>query len=339
MSRMTMCVFSVMYVLVSPLALADDSASPPVSDRYARKCQRRSPSRKSDPQGTMLWGTRQRWDERSAKKDSDSVLVTAELDSVVQSEGGVSALDLDRGRMVASSAAGKSITNAVLRGIDSEGKPVEVAICGAEPSPDDPETVWYQIEAWNPVAQDWENPCVSTGQVPNPRALVVSGVWDEDGAHREVKGKVTFACENGVISKCASWGYKPWASRDGRSLADVHQACTRMARADYCGNGKSHTREATLIEYYDSLGVSSRATTASREWDPARAAFEAAWAPDGAMCLARTRHGEPLAAILKECPKRFQKAEVDLGDGDRCTLQRPDASLKAALLRNRVRAP
>ena len=37
------------------------------------------------------------------------------------------------------------------------------------------------------------------------------------------------------------------------SLASYHQACTRMARADYCGDGTSHTQDGTWIEYYDKL--------------------------------------------------------------------------------------
>jgi hypothetical protein len=318
--------FGLMCALVAPPALAGDAlaAAVPAAERHARKCQPRSPSRDRTKQGTLLWGSRQRWDDRAPARDTASVLVAAEL----------GALEIEGGRL------GTGAVGAVLRGIDSEGRPVEVAICGEEPSADDPGMVWYRIEAWNPVAQDWENPCVATGSVPNPRALAVAGLWDAGGAHHDVKGKVTFACENGVISKCARWGYKPWAvDRQGRSLAGAHQACTRMARADYCGNGKSHTREDRLIEYYDALGLSSRATVASADWDPARASFEAAWDPDGATCLARMRDGSPLAAILQECPERFRKAEVDLGGGDRCTLQRASPGSDAALLRNRVRNP
>jgi hypothetical protein len=87
---------------------------------------------------------------------------------------------------------------------------------------------------------------------------------------------------------------------------------------------------------YDSLNMLSVTTEASASWDPARASFEAAWAPDGATCISRTRDGRALETILQECPGRFRAgASVDLGQGDRCTLRRVGKSLGAVLLRNR----
>ena len=108
-----------------------------------------------------------------------------------------------------------------------------------------------------------------------------------------------------------------------------------MARADYCGNGQSHTHQDTTIDMYDRLGMIQRTTEASEEWDPAKAAFEAAWAPDGATCLARTRDGRALETILQECPNRFQKGAVaELDGGERCTVRRVDVHPGSALLRN-----
>jgi hypothetical protein len=108
-----------------------------------------------------------------------------------------------------------------------------------------------------------------------------------------------------------------------------------MARADYCGNGRSHTHEGTVLDMYDRLGVSERTTVAVAGFDPARASFEAAWGPDGATCLARTRDGRALETILQECPNRFRTGAVaELGQGDRCTVQRADVSPGTALLRN-----
>jgi len=323
-----------MCLLAAAPAFAEGAKSLPAAERYAKRCQPQGPSRIIDGQGTMLWGTWSGWTDRDQRKATEqkSVLVSASLDGFAQGPEGVKSLSLEGGHL----AGGKSVVGAVLQGTASDGQPVEVAICGEEPAAGDPGMVWYRIQAWNQVAQEWSNPCVSTGDVPNPRALALGGVWDEKGARRDEAGKITFACENGVLSKCARWGYKPWASRDGRSLADAHQACTRMARADYCGNGKSHTQEKTTIEYYDSLGISARTTKAVPGWDPARASFEATWAPDGASCLARTRHQEPLEAIQKECPGRFQKSTAELGDGDRCAIERTDRTTSKGMLRNRV---
>jgi hypothetical protein len=168
-----------------------------------------------------------------------------------------------------------------------------------------------------------------------PRALAVRGVWDAQGAHREKAGQFTFACETGAIGKCIGWGYKPWQMKDGVSLADHHQACTRMARADYCGNGRSHTKIGNLIDMYDRAGVQQRATTPVAGWDPTQASFEAAWTTEGAYCLEHTREGRARQAILKECPGRFMTgAAEDLGEGDRCTVRRKGVKAAAVLLRN-----
>jgi hypothetical protein len=260
------------------------------------------------------------------------VLVSANLGGLTKSPDGVQSLKLEGGRL----AAAGSLKGAVLQGASSDGKATEVAICDEQPADGDPQMIWYQIQAWNPISQEWENPCVPNGDHANPRALALGGFWDTTGAHHDAPGKITFACENGDLSKCVNWGYKPWASRDGHSLADAHQACTRMARADYCGDGQSHTQERTTIEYYDTLGLQTRTTVAQRGWDPERASFEADWAPDGATCVARTRHGESLEAIVKECPKRFAKRKADLGGGDRCELGRAEAGAMTGLIRNRI---
>lgn len=337
-------------VLAAPLFAGESSASTPeksnpgrtvapVTDagRYALRCQGRAPNRDVWPQGSQLWGTWRGWGARPEPDERRSVLVSVDLAPSRAVASGVASLRLEAGRLVASPETSRSMVGTVLQGMSSDGKPVEVAVCGAEPSPGDAELVWYRIEAWNPVAQRWENPCVATNQIPDPRALAVSGVWDSSGAHQSVEGRFTLACENGAISKCIRWGYKPWASHNGHSLAELHQACTRMARADYCGNGQSHTNQDTLIDMYDSLGMLAPTTERSAVWDPERASFEAAWAADGATCLSRTRDRRAVETVMKECPGRFQTGQpVELGAGDRCTVRRAGGYPGTALLRNRV---
>jgi hypothetical protein len=193
---------------------------------------------------------------------------------------------------------------------------------------------WYQIQVWNAESGSWDNPCIATHQVPSPRAPAVSGVWDETGARHKLPGKFTFACENGAIAKCVDWGYKPWAKKDGQSLQELHQACTRMARADYGGDGRSHTREESPIDMYDVLQLLTRTTQASQAWDPTRASFEAAWTAEGASCLARTRDGQASETVLAQCPERFEVDVKGLGAGDRCTVRRKSGGAEAALLRN-----
>jgi hypothetical protein len=215
-------------------------------------------------------------------------------------------LRLEQGRLVAPGLGQEGLVGTVLQGTSSDGQPVEVALCSAEPDAGDSALVRYRIELWEAERATWKDPCIATHLAPMPRALAVQGVWARSGARHEVPGKFTFACENGAIAKCIDWGYKPWEAKDGHSLEELHQACTRMARADYCGDGRSRTREDTPIDVYDGLGV-----------------------------LTRTRDGQPVERTLAECPERFKVAAKELGEGDPCAVRRKGAGASPLLLRNR----
>ncbi|MBK6923027.1 MAG: hypothetical protein IPH07_36910 [Deltaproteobacteria bacterium] len=107
--------------------------------------------------------------------------------------------------------------------------------------------------------------------------VFVEGRWDERGAPHFDAAELTYACKSGVIAKCVAWGYAPWEVG-----AELHQSCTRLARADYCGDGKPWTLEGTRIDVYDTLGVQQPVH------DP-EMSFEAAWGPRGALCVAEAR--------------------------------------------------
>jgi hypothetical protein len=86
---------------------------------------------------------------------------------------------------------------------------------------------------------------------------------------------------------------------------------------------------------YDRLGVLSKTTEGSPNWDPRRASFEAAWEPDGATCLAHTRDGRAVETVLRECPERLQPASTaERAKGAICLVRRDGASADSALLRN-----
>jgi ADYC domain len=280
-------------------------------------CQAQTLSRKADPQGPMLIGT---------ENVEQSSMLTSVSQGLVQ---------FQNGRLVVPSSGPHTLVGAIFQGTASNGQPLEVALCGVEPAPGDPAMEWYRIQVWNTKSKTWENPCVATNRVPHPRALAVRGVWDGSGARQDVEGRFTFACENGAIAKCINWGYKPWAQKEGQSLEPLHQACTRMVRADYCGDGRSHTILGSVFDFYDHLRMQTRSLQKTSIWDPGLGTFEAAWGPEGAVCLARTRDGRPVETIQRECPGRFEVGEKDLGDGDRCTVLRKDAQFTDPLLRNR----
>lgn len=319
------------------LATAPQVKSTPMNsqrkaDRRIQPCQDQAPQRKIGPQGTLLWGTRR----QRPREEMSSVLAWVGLGRVQLGGVALEGVSVEEGRLVAPSLKSGELEGALFQGAASDGQPVEVALCGAERSAEEPATVWYQIEMWNSKKATWENPCVATYGTPKPRALAMRSVWDKSGARHEEPGKFTFACENGAIAKCVSWGYKPWATRENRSLEDFHQACTRMARADYCGNGRSYTQDDTRIDISDELGILTRTADAAVDSRLGQLAFEAAWGPEGAVCLARMRDSRKVETILAECPGRFQVMVMEHGGGDRCTISRKGESTGMSLLRNHL---
>lgn len=131
-------------------------------------------------------------------------------------------------------------------------------------------------------------------------AIPLNGRWDLNG-NFENSIYLTFACTAGVIAKCILWGYAPWKiSIGGQTMREMHQTCTRMARADYCGNGKSYTRNGTPINIYDKLSIQEHAPRAGDNGPM----YEAAWGPEGATEIVHTRWGEPLEDIVAECPEK-----------------------------------
>ena len=122
-----------------------------------------------------------------------------------------------------------------------------IASVSAETASYDPtgtgNTFLYNVEQWVDDTASWQPAC-SADADGRRAAIPVAAIWDDTGARVASTTHFTFGCTTGVIAKCYRWGYRPWITGYGQtSLADHHQACTRMARADYCGNGTPHTRE------------------------------------------------------------------------------------------------
>jgi hypothetical protein len=125
-------------------------------------------------------------------------------------------------------------------------------------------------------------------------AFPLSGTWDEQGRHLRDESKFSLICASGAIGKCVRWGYKPWRTTpEGTSLWDHHQACVRMVRADYGGDGIGYTRDGTPIDYYDQIGIAEPASSGLLN-------FEAAWDPDGAVCVHKPRLSDKVSALELE---------------------------------------
>jgi hypothetical protein len=124
----------------------------------------------------------------------------------------------------------------------------------------------------------------------------VDGRMDETGPDA-----FELVCTSGAQGKCVRFGYRPWEKTpDGRSMRAHYNACIRMVRADYCGDGRGWTRDGTVIDMWDDLHIQKSDTAA----DPAFS-FEAGWNSEGAVCVARTRIPENIALTrLKAiCPR------------------------------------
>jgi hypothetical protein len=182
------------------------------------------------------------------------------------------------------------------------------------PAHADNSDIWlYEVRfttALDPAAEDWQAVCPQ-GEAHERAGIFVDGQWDDRG-HWTPHG-YTFSCAAGVISKCArSWGYKPWkrlAGQDGETVAlqPLHLACTRAARADYCGDGIPHTRLGTLIDIFDQHGLNVR------EGLPGLVA-EAAFNPRRASWVERPRHA---SGSLGDDGWQFETCTRPLPDDER----------------------
>jgi hypothetical protein len=97
------------------------------------------------------------------------------------------------------------------------------------------------------------------------------------------------------------------ARQRGESLWDYHQACVRMVRADYGGDGTGYTRTGNLVDIFDGLGIRQPGSDLRDQ----ALEFEAAWGPDGAVCVRRTRIPEVLS--LDELARRYPHLAGKIG--------------------------
>lgn len=200
--------------------------------------------------------------------------------------------------------SGEALVGAIIVGQGPEGVRDAFRIDKVEKDVSDPDgDIWlYTFSVKDTVSGLWQALCT-----PDPRGtsggFPLSGRWSETGEHLRDVG-FSIACTSGAIGKCLRFGYKPWSvAKKGVDMWDAHQSCVRMLRADYCGNGKGHTKDGTHIDIIDlKLGIFSEHSKELK--------FEAAWNSKGATCLARTRLGAnsswTLETVLKECPEKFK---------------------------------
>jgi ADYC domain-containing protein len=124
-------------------------------------------------------------------------------------------------------------------------------------------------------------------------------------------GVFELICTAGGQGKCVRFGYHPWETApDGRPMRDYYNACVRMLRADYCGDGHGWTRDGTLVDLWDDHGIQVR------DADAAALSFEAGWASDGTVCVAHSRVPENISVdkLKAYCPRLAAIPSCDESD-------------------------
>jgi hypothetical protein len=190
------------------------------------------------------------------------------------------------------------------------GQRMRVRIDAVEPDPDD-QSGDVLLHTFSTQATDgaW-TPLCDPGPDGRRQGFPVAGVSRPDGALvAGGPGMLEIVCSSGGRGKCVRFGYHPWKTApDGRPMLDNFNACVRMLRADYCGDGRGWTRDGTLVDVWDDLAI-QRLEGAG---DPAFA-FEAAWGPQGAVCVAHTRIPENIALdqLKAYCPRLARMPACD----------------------------
>ena len=165
-------------------------------------------------------------------------------------------------------------------------------------------TYLYTLEQWVGDTASWQPACPVDSDGRSV-AIPLAAVWDQHGDRSTSSTLFTFGCTTGVIAKCYRWGYRPWVNGYG-DLTAMHWTCTRLARADYCGNGVPHTHDGTHINVWDTLPPPGPIQSHGGVLPPTGMVFEAGWNTGGAVCLSRARwaldDGGLIAAL---CPDRL----------------------------------
>lgn len=183
------------------------------------------------------------------------------------------------------------------------------------PDPEDPtgKLILYALSTRDSDDGPWRNACTQDSK-GLARGFLLEGRWSPTGEHLKQKGEFEITCTSGAEGKCVRMGYRPWESQ---AMWDLHQACTRMVRADYCGDGRSYTRDGMPIDVYDVRGIQT-------ETKDSPLTFEAAWGTAGAICVRHPRVPKiaPLDVLKTACPQKLGADRL----GDSCDPQKARAN-------------
>lgn len=250
-------------------------------------------------------------------------LLLVALGAATQAEAAaVGSLGVEAGRFVLTMPGGERLDSTKLVGatfqvVGPDGAPAEVRLDSIVAATERPSILLHALSIREGAG--WRPFCDADGY-GRRMAMPMRGRWS--GQRFVADENAWFiTCTSGSQGKCVLWGYDPWAqAADGRSLLPHYEACQHMARADYDGSGTPRTRDGMTIDMWDDAGVQRADSKEDRAF-----AFEAGWAPDGAVCVARTRVPEVLttAALHAATPRLAARCDE------------PAARARGALLFNR----
>jgi hypothetical protein len=146
----------------------------------------------------------------------------------------------------------------------------------------------YLVEVSSDNGSNWHGLCPDGDYAYATKGVGWVGNQDSDEFSQRYATREFFACRRSAMAKAIRWGYSD----------DQHFGpATKMAIADYCADGLTHTFERTPIVFFDLEGLNAHAIQ-----DPLDAAtptpsteslpffFEAAWHDKtGALCLSKLR--------------------------------------------------
>jgi hypothetical protein len=208
-------------------------------------------------------------------------------------------LRVEKGELVAErdgvTVRGATLTGARINGDATNGTDlaeVQYRIASIQPelSAHDPtstgNTFLYRIEQF--ATDAWVDAC-DPDEDGRHAAIPVAMTWNDTADRVPSSTHFTFGCTSAAIGKCYRWGYRPWLTGyGGADFSALHQTCTRTARADYCGDGRSFTQDGTSINIWDRLPAPGPIQKHGL-LPPLGFIFEAGWNPDGAVCVSRSR--------------------------------------------------
>lgn len=184
--------------------------------------------------------------------------------------------------------------------IAMDGQAIRVRIDAVEPDPDAKNgAVWLHAFSAELADGSWQTVC-DAGPDGRRQGFPVAGRPRHDGMLEPAEpGVFELACTSGALGKCIRFGYRPWAFAQGLELRELYNACIRMLRADYCGNGTATTtRDGQRIDIYDDLGIQRHENEPDME-------FEAGWTEEGAACVrhVRVKENVSLDSLVAACPR------------------------------------